>query len=232
VARLALDARKAAHRQRETYIGPWRPEPLVQPLGTQPLETAESLSLAFLHLLESLSPAERVAFLLREAFEADYGEIAATLNCSEANCRQIVARARKHIRDGRPRLAVDRDLQEDVLRRFLVACSTGDPVQVTALLSEDVTLYSDGGGKVAAALNPIAGPDRVSRFLTGLARKGGRFDVQLADVNGAPGAILWAEGAPSFVLSLELDEEGRVRTLFFIGNPDKLTTIKLRAEGR
>ena len=171
MARLALDGLKAAHRQRETYVGPWLPEPLVEPMGTKPVEMAESLSLAFLRLLESLSPSERVAFLLREVFDAGYEEVAAALETSEANSRQIVARARKHIQERRPRFAVDRGRQSAVLREFLTACATGDPTQLTALLSEDAVLYTDGGGKVSAALNPIVGADRVVRFLIGIGRK-------------------------------------------------------------
>ncbi len=155
VARLALDRLKAAYRQRETYVGQWLPEPLVEPEGTQTMEMAESLSLAFLHVLESLSPSERVAFLLREVFDADYEEVAAALQTSEANTRQLVARARKRIQDRRPRFPVDRDRHAVVLREFLNACATGDPAQLTAVLAEDVVLYSDGGGKVSAALNPI-----------------------------------------------------------------------------
>jgi RNA polymerase sigma-70 factor (ECF subfamily) len=158
VARLSLDELKSARRKREAYIGPWLPEPLVAPLGTQPLEMAESLSLAFLHLLETLSPTERVAFLLREAFDSGYDEIAAALSTTEANSRQLVARARKRLHDGRPRFPIDRGRHQEILRTFLVACATGDPSQVASLLGDDVVLYSDGGGKVAAALNRYSGP--------------------------------------------------------------------------
>ena len=225
VARLALDGLKAAHRQRETYVGPWLPEPLVEPMGTQPVEMAESLSLAFLRLLESLSPSERVAFLLREVFDAGYDEVAAALETSEANSRQIVARARKHIQERRPRFPVDRERQLAVLREFLTACATGDPSQLTALLSEDAVLYTDGGGKVSAALNPIVGADRVVRFLIGIAPKIPALSVQFADVNGMVGAILLDAGRPYSVMAFDVTAEGRIANLYIVSNPDKLPPI-------
>ena len=222
VARLALDELKAAYRRRETYVGTWLPEPLVQPAGTKPLEMAESLSLAFLRLLETLSPAERVAFLLREVFDAEYEEVAAALETSEANSRQIVARARKHIQERRPRFAVGHDSQSAVLREFLAACATGDPSQLTALLSEDAVLYTDGGGKVSAALNPIVGADRVVRFLIGIGRKIPALNVEYADVNGGAGAILLEGGRPYGVMALDVSAEGLITSLYVISNPDKL----------
>jgi RNA polymerase sigma-70 factor (ECF subfamily) len=222
VARLALDGLKAAHRQRETYVGPWLPEPLVEPMGTAAVEMAESLSLAFLHLLESLSPAVRVAFLLREVFDAGYDEVAAALETNEANSRQIVARARQHIRDRRPRFTVDRDRQMAVLREFLAACATGDPSQLTAMLTEEAVLYSDGGGKVSAALNPIFGADRVVRFLIGISGKLPVVTVQLAEVNGGIGAVLLDAGKPFLVMALDLTADGRIGSLYFVSNPDKL----------
>jgi RNA polymerase sigma-70 factor (ECF subfamily) len=226
VARLSLDELKSARRKREAYIGPWLPEPLVAPLGTQPLEMAESLSLAFLHLLETLAPAERVAFLLREAFDTEYDEIAATLNTSEANCRQLVARARKRLHDGRPRFPIDRDRHQEVLRNFLAACTTGDPSQLAALLGDDVVLYSDGGGKVAAALNPIFGADRVSRFLTGVSKKVTGLSAVFADVNGLPGALLLDGDKPYSIVALQLNGGGRISRVFLIANPEKLSAAK------
>jgi RNA polymerase sigma-70 factor (ECF subfamily) len=226
VARLSLDELKSARRKREAYIGPWLPEPLVAPLGTQPLEMAESLSLAFLHLLETLAPAERVAFLLREAFDSEYGEIAATLNTTETNSRQLVARARKRLHDGRPRFPIDRDRHQQVLRNFLMACATGDPSQVTALLGDDVVLYSDGGGKAAAALNPIFGAGRVSRFLTGVAKNLQRLTAVFADVNGLPGVLLLDGANPYTVVAIQVNGEGRISRVFLIANPEKLGAVK------
>jgi len=222
VARLSLDALKAAHRKRESYTGPWLPEPLINPPGTQPIEMAELLSVAFLHLIESLSPAERVAFLLREAFDAEYEEIAAALDTSEANSRQLVARARKHIGERRPRFPVDRARHQALLERFLAACATGDPAQLTSLLSEDVILYADGGGKAPAALNPIYGPDRIARFIFGLARKNGAaYRVRFANVNGEPGAVLVESAGTVTVIAIEPDSDGRLSRIFLVRNPDK-----------
>ena len=226
VARLALDELKTAYRQRETYVGPWLPEPVVQPAGTKPMEMAESLSLAFLRLLESLSPAERVAFLLREVFDASYAEVAAALETSETNCRQIVTRARKHIQEHRPRYTVDRERQTKVLREFLTACATGDPSPLTALLRQDAVLYTDGGGKVSAALNPIFGADRIIRFLMGVARKIPGLRVELAHVNGGVGAVLLLDsGRPYGVVTLDLAEDGSITNVYIVTNPDKLPAI-------
>jgi RNA polymerase sigma-70 factor, ECF subfamily len=222
VARLSLDALKAAHRKRETYVGPWLPEPLIDPPGTQPIEMAELLSMAFLHMLESLSPAERVAFLMREAFEAGYGEISSVLDTSEDNARQLVTRARKHIDSKRPRFPVDRARHQKLLEQFLAACATGDSASFTGLLSEDVVLYSDGGGKASAALNPIYGAERVVKFLVGIARKGRTdYRVKFADVNGEPGAVLVAPDGARMVITIDLTGD-LLSGVFFIVNPEKI----------
>jgi RNA polymerase sigma-70 factor (ECF subfamily) len=227
VARLSLDALKSARRKRETYVGEWLPEPLVEASGSKGVEMAESLSLAFLHLLESLSPDERVAFLLREVFEAEYAEIASALDTSEANCRQIVTRARKHIRERRPRFPVDRERQQQVLKRFLAACETGDPSRLLPLLGPDVVMYSDGGGKAQAAINPIYGADKVSRFFEGVARKGATMGIhaKFVDVNGEPGALLMQGTHTDTVVSIELDEAGLIELIFLVRNPEKLTSL-------
>jgi RNA polymerase sigma-70 factor, ECF subfamily len=224
VARLSLDSLKSARRKRETYVGEWLPEPIIEAPGTSAVEMAESLSLAFLHILETLSPDERVAFLLREVFEADYAEIAATLDTTEPNCRQLIARARKHIRDRRPRFKVDRARQQSVLQQFLLAAQTGDPSKLLPLLSPDVILHSDGGGKAAATINPIYGADKVSRFFQGLAKKGVGTGLtpKFVDVNGAPGVVLMHGEHPNSVATIELNEEGRIHRIFIIVNPDKL----------
>ncbi len=223
IAHLSLDSMKSAHRKRETYIGPWLPEPLVEPLGTQAIEMAESLSLAFLCVFESLSPVERIAFLLREIFDLDYREVAAALNTTEVNSRQIVARARKHLQDRRPRFPVDPERHQSVLREFLAASASGDPSRLARLLSEDVTAYTDGGGKVPAALKPIIGRDRVSRLLTGVAKKGyAAFELQFVQVNGEVGALLLAGNQPISVIAIDVDPNGLIRNVFIVNNPDKL----------
>lgn len=224
VARLSLDSLKSARAKRESYVGEWLPEPIIQPSGSSAVELAESLSLAFLHILETLSPEERVAFLLREVFDTPYSEIAATLETSEPNARQLIARARKHIRDRRPRFTVDRARQQKVLEQFLAACQTGDPSQLLPLLSPDVVLHSDGGGKAAATINPLYGADKVSRFFRGLANKGVPIGItaKFATVNGAPGALLMFGDHPDTAVSLELAASGLITKIFLIRNPDKL----------
>jgi RNA polymerase sigma-70 factor (ECF subfamily) len=216
VARLSLDTLKTARRHREVYVGPCLPEPIVEPLSAPSVEMAESLSLAFLHLLESLSPTERIAFLLRETFDTPYAELAAILETSEANCRQIVARAGKHIREHRPRFQVDRNRHRGVLQNFLDACASGDPSRLLTLLREDVVLHSDGGGKTPAALNPIFGADRVARFFAGLVKKGAvtATHVEFAQVNGELGALLYSGKELSGVVTLRLDESDRIAGIF------------------
>jgi len=223
VARLSLDALKAAHRRRETYVGPWLPEPLIDQPATDSIEMAESLSMAFLHVLETLSPVERVAFLLREIFDVSYAEVAAILETTEANSRQLVTRARKHVRDKRPRFTVDRERHAAVLRRFLTACASGDLSELVAQLKDDVIVYTDGGGK-GAVPNPIYGVDKVTRLLLGLARKAppGLSGGYPADVNGEPGFVFTLDGKVNAVLSLDLTEDSRIRTVFLVVNPDKL----------
>jgi RNA polymerase sigma-70 factor, ECF subfamily len=226
-ARLALDHLKSARVRRETYVGTWLPEPLVnQPSAglDDKVELAESLSVAFLHVLESLTPPERAAFLLREVFDADYDEVAGVLDTSESNSRQLVTRARRHLQERRPRFTADRAKHQEVLSRFLTACATGDMTTLRALLREDAVSYSDGGGKVYAAINPIFGADRVVRLVAGLLRRGSGAAIggRPADVNGQPGFVFTLDGKPYSVLTLDLDETGRIRSLFHVLNPDKL----------
>lgn len=224
VSRLSLDALKSARRKREVYTGPWLPEPLVEPPGVQRLEMAESLSIAFLHVLESLSPTERIAFLLREVFDTSYAVLAQTLDTTEENCRQIVMRARKYVQNKRPRFTVDHNRHSQVLQQFLAACSSGDPTQLTELLRQDAVMYSDGGGKAAAALNPIAGADHIARFFVGLKKKGSLKDlrVEFVTVNGQPGALLFSGEHPEGVMNLALDENLKIVNIFLIVDPDKL----------
>jgi RNA polymerase sigma-70 factor (ECF subfamily) len=225
VARLSLDSLKSARRKRESYIGEWLPEPIVNPPGTSTVEMAESLSLAFLHILETLTPDERVAFLLREVFDTDYAEIASTLETSEPNCRQLIARARKHIHDRRPKFKVDRARLQSVLQQFLAACQSGDPSKLLPLLSPEVVMHSDGGGKVPSTMNPIYGADKVSRFFAGIAKKGAAIGLstEWVDVNGNPGALLMQGERPAMVVSIQLTESGQIDRIFLVSNPDKIS---------
>src|SRR5689334_6605346 len=177
--RLSLDALRKARARRETYVGPWLPEPILPDdmrafaadAPAARAELASDLSLALLHVLERLAPEERAALILHDAFDCDYAEIAAALEKSEAACRKLVSRARERVRTGRPRFAASRDAHRDLLLRFAQANTATDPHELTALLAPDAIAYSDGGGRVAAALKPIYGADKIGRFVTGLRRK-------------------------------------------------------------
>ena len=223
-ARLSLDALKAAHRKRETYFGEWLAEPVVTETPDQTLEKAESLSLAFLYLLETLSPAERVAFLMREIFDESYEEVALMLETSEVNSRQLVARARKHLQQRQPRFAVDRPRHEAVLHRFLTACSSGDTAALFTLIKEDAILHGDGGGKAPAVVNPIYGADKIVRLMLGLVRKqpaelqGGYMTA----INGQPGFVFTLGDQVASVLTLDLDEDGLIQAIYVVANPEKL----------
>ena len=185
---------------------------------------AESLSLAFVHLLEQLSPPERVAFLMREVFDSSYAEIADVLAATEPNTRQLVARARKRLREGHPRFQVDPERHQLVLGRFLAACTSGGVGELLALLREDVTAYSDGGGKANAAINAIHGVDRVIKLLLGIAKKvPPELSIARIDrVNGLPGVVFTWKGRTHLILTLDLDEGDRIRSIYFVTNPDKL----------
>ena len=223
-ARLSLDALKAAHRKRETYFGEWLAEPVVTETPDLAVEKAESLSLAFLHVLETLSPAERVAFLMREVFEESYAEVAEALEITEENSRQLVARARKHLRERRPRFVVDRERHEAVLHRFLTACSSGDTEALFSLIKEDAVVHGDGGGKAPANVNPIYGAEKIVRLMLGLVRKH-QAELQggyISMINGQPGFVFTLRDQVASVLTLDLDEDDRIQAIYFVANPEKL----------
>lgn len=190
VTRLCIDHLRRAHVQRETYIGPWLPEPLLASQPTDNVALDESLSLAFLVLLERLTPVERAVFLLREVFEFEYEAIARIVEKSEANCRQVVRRARQHLAERRPRFDTSPQEREQMTRLFAQSCATGDLSALLALLADDIVLYSDGGGKARAALNPILGPDKVARYMLGvLGKLPPDFAAAFATVNGQPAIV-------------------------------------------
>lgn len=222
VARLSLDRLKSARVRREQYVGTWLPEPLIEP--AEPAATiAEDLSMALLLTLERLSPLERAAFLLHDVFDMDYAAIAAVLERPETACRQLVARARGHVRSGRPRFAAERGAETRLASAFTTAAASGDVAALTALLAEDAVLYSDGGGKRRAALNPIYGRDRIVRFLHGVQKKrlGGLLELPRAvRINGLPGFVLRDhEGLAT--LAIETTGE-TIRAIYLVSNPDKL----------
>lgn len=228
VTRLCLDYLRSAKVRREEYVGPWLPEPLLTDESLDAAETIEldeTLSMAFLVLLERLTPVERAVFLLREVFDYDYGEISRIVGKSEANCRQIARRARESVAARRPRFETSAEQEKRLMDSFLEACSDGDMESLLALLSEDVILWSDGGGKVRAALNPIYGPEKVSRFLLGiLGKTPPGFSTRMAQVNGRPGVIGYVGGQPMSALVLEATVD-RIWTIRIVVNPEKLKTI-------
>jgi RNA polymerase sigma-70 factor (ECF subfamily) len=225
VTNRCLDVLKSARVQRETYVGPWLPEPVPTEASTlhgEPFDP-ESLSLAFLTLLERLSPLERAVYVLAVAFDYTNAEIAAALDRDEAAVRQLLHRAREHVRAGRPRFAPDRDAHARLLGAFAMACTQGDASQVASLLASDAVVRSDGGGRTRAALRELHGADPCSRFLVGITRKGGApFDVEVRDVNGWPALVGFVAGKPALVLEIETDGT-QIFTVSMVLNPEKLT---------
>ncbi len=228
VTRICLDVLKSARVQREQYIGPWLPEPIVQRAGAEPspedvVANEDSVSMAFLVMLEELGPVERAVFLLREVFDYDYADISQIVARNEATCRQTFRRARERLAERHHRFTANYDQRRDLTVRFLAAANEGDMAGLMELLSADVVAYSDGGGKRAAALNLILGADRVARLVIGVRRKEPVARVELADVNGWPGLLLWnhRERIETLIV-LDVHEAGQVRTLYSLRNPDKL----------
>jgi RNA polymerase sigma-70 factor (TIGR02957 family) len=227
VSRLSLDHLRSARVQRETYVGEWLPEPLVASADDDPArkaETADSLSLAFLVLLESLSPEQRAAFLLREVFDEPYDRIAEIIGTSEQNARQLATRARRHVEERRPRFEASREQREELATRFFAAVEEGDLEGLEELLAQDVVLHGDGGGKAPALARAVHGRARVARTLMGGLRAATRFGIttRREEVNGQPGALfLDREGRLVAVMSLDV-AEGQIQGVSSIVNPDKL----------
>jgi RNA polymerase sigma-70 factor, ECF subfamily len=233
--RLSLDALRKARARRETYVGPWLPEPLL-PDDTRALaadapaaraELASDLSLALLLVLERLSPEERAALILHDAFDCDYATIARTLEKNEAACRKLVSRARERVKAERPRRAVAPDVHREMLARFMAAAASNDPSAIVGMLASDAILYSDGGGKAAAALNPIYGADKIARFAIGVAIKFGPaegFAIEPTEINGTPGFILRTREGLHSTLTLEIDGT-RILAVYLMRNPDKLRRV-------
>ena len=228
ISRLSINHLQSARAQREEYFGEWLPEPLVTDERSDPLwlvRVDETLSMAFLVLLERLTPVERAVFLLREVFEYEYTEIAEVLRRSEANCRQILRRARQHVSAMRPRFKSSRQKQTELLQRFLQATASGDMDGLMALLAEDVVLHSDGGGKGPAVPNSVRGADRVARgVLGGLKKLPKELTRRIVEVNGEPGVAGYLDGKPFSVLTLE-SREGLVCAIYLVTNPEKLAHV-------
>lgn len=232
VHHLCLDHLRSAQVRRETYAGPWLPEPIMTGLGAAqngPLRQItdwESISMAFLVLLESLSPPERAVFLLREVFDYEYAEIAQITGRSETACRQLFSRARRHISNHRLRFPASPEAHADMVRRFLAACTAGDVDGLASLLAEDVTAWMDGGGKVAVtASQPVQGRDKVARGIIGhLSRAPQGATVEVIEVNGLPALLGRVNGQIVNVVTLQVEGDfiHAIRTVL---NPDKLANL-------
>jgi RNA polymerase sigma-70 factor (TIGR02957 family) len=239
--RLAIDRLRRAKTRRETYVGPWLPEPILTGRDVaEDVALAESVSMAMLVVLETLSPLERAVFVLREAFGLRYAEIADILGRKEEAVRQLGRRARDHVREHRSRFDTDESEQRRVTERFLEATSTGDLEALVAVLSPEVTLVADGGGRALAPRRPIRGADKVARFLLAVAteERMARFlrsvgsepivadlRVRVAPVNGGPGILVVSGDKPISALVLDVSE-GVVRTIHLVANPEKLAGVR------
>jgi RNA polymerase sigma-70 factor (TIGR02957 family) len=228
--RLAIDVLRSARVRRESYVGEWLPEPLVTDSSEDPArhaEMADSLSLAFLVLLESLSPEQRAVFLLRDVFDYGYAEVAEIVGKSEANARQLAARARRHVEEQKPRFEASREEREELAHRFFAAAQEGDVAALEALLADDVVLHGDGGGKVPALARALFGARRVARTLSAWFRQGAKVpnpELREVEVNGQPGAVLMADGGVVSVMALDI-ADGRIQGISSIVNPDKLRHV-------
>ncbi|MBC6461747.1 RNA polymerase sigma-70 factor [Actinomadura sp. HBU206391] len=234
---LALDRLRSARVQRESYVGPWLPEPLLTtPDVAEDVELAESVSMAMLIVLETLSPLERAVFVLREVFGFPHGEIAQALDRSESSVRQLGHRAREHVQARRPRFEAGRDERRQITERFFAAALGGDLNELMEVLAPDVTLWTDGGGKVRAALRTITGAEKVARWFVAVAD--GRpyagvalIDIRFepAEINGVPGIVIKGPDGPIGTLTVDVAADGRAQAIHLVANPDKLRPI---AEGR
>jgi RNA polymerase sigma-70 factor (ECF subfamily) len=220
VTRLCLDALKSARARRETYVGPWLPEPIAT--SAEEIDP-ETVSLAFLTVLERLTPVERAAYLLHAVFDYSHSEVASILARDEATVRQIYHRAKSRVTEARPRFAPSKEAHARLLEGFALACTNGDVAGLRAMLADDVVAWSDGGGKRRAALNPVFGSDAVSRLFVGLAKKGGAdgHDVAFVEVNGWPALALKLQGRIDTVVAIQTDGE-RIYAVYVVVNPDKL----------
>jgi RNA polymerase sigma-70 factor (ECF subfamily) len=234
--RLAVDRLRQAQTRKEAYVGPWLPEPYATDVGAIVADTAEravltdSVSLAVLVVLESLSPLERAVFVLREAFGYPFAEIAATLDRSEAAVRQVAGRARKHVEERRPRYEVDPAQRRDLTERFLAAAAEGDLEGLTRLLAPDVRLVGDSGGRAKAPLRVLESADKVGRFVVGVSRKGPPdASFRFLELNGGPALLVLSGGKPDTVCQLDVTE-GRIQCVYLVRNPEKLGSLPLHQD--
>lgn len=228
ITRLCIDHLRSARVQREDYIGPWLPEPLVTREATpaERAELADSLSMAFLVMLETLSPAERAVFLLHDIFGYDYAEVAPVVDKTPVNCRQIARRARERVRARRPRFDPSPAERNRLLQQFVAACRQGSMADLLAVLADDVTLTSDGGGQVVAARKPIHGAAKVAHFLLSILRKApAGYVIHLTDVNGQPGFVVTVNEQTQGAWTFQV-HDGRIQNIYAVINPDKLRHVE------
>jgi len=219
VTRLSIDELRSARSRRETYVGPWLPEPLL----TDSRPDDESVSMALLVTLEALTPVERAVFLLHDVFDYGYDEIAEIVGKTRENCRQLAVRARRHVEARRPRFEPSREQREALAARFFEAIRDGDLDGLVELLAEDAVATGDGGGKAAARRTPLHGGEKIARFMLGLMRLAERdaYEFDFCEVNGRPGALIRQDGRVISALSLEI-ADGKVTEFLSVANPDKL----------
>ncbi len=235
VTRLCIDHLRSARVSREQYVGPWLPEPF--PIGEEPdladgALRAESISTAFLVLLERLTPKERAIFVLHDVFSYPYAEIATTVDETEANCRQLARRARAHLAAGRPRFAASASVRQRLTEQFGAATLNGDLSALIATLTEDVVVWSDGGADARASRRPISGAERVGRFLLGIRRTATpTTEVSIESFNGRPGLVARENGLPFVAISFEVDQD-RISQIYIVVNPDKLRALGSTATPR
>jgi RNA polymerase sigma-70 factor (ECF subfamily) len=222
VTRLCIDHLRSAERTRMVYPGPWLPEPLAES-NQESVELASSMTTAFLVLLEQLAPIERAVFLLREVFELDFDDIARSVDKSEANTRQILTRARRRLRESRPRFTASRHESETVVQRFRDACVTGNLQELLAVLHADAELVADGGGKALAATRPVIGADRIAAFVITLVGKvrWAESTPEIVTINGTPGLFLSHPTLGNSTYSFDIIDD-RIRAIYVVRNPDKL----------
>ncbi|WP_329043740.1 RNA polymerase sigma-70 factor [Streptomyces sp. NBC_01422] len=232
VSNLAMDRLRSTRHKREVYVGPWLPEPILTSADTaDTVMDAESVSMAMLVVLETLSPLERAVFVLKEVFDFSHAEIAEAVERSEAAVRQAAHRAREHVRARRPRFAADRSQQRDATERFFTAATGGDVNSLLELLSPDVTLWTDGGGKVRQALRPVVGASTVAAWFAAIGTvtyqgvEPADIKAELVEINGGPGLVFSGAGRVIATVTFDFDEEGRIATIHNVANPDKLGAV-------
>ncbi|MEU4198124.1 RNA polymerase sigma-70 factor [Kribbella sp. NPDC026611] len=226
--RLALTRLRQQKARREQYVGPWLPEPLAETADpADAAELADSVSMAMLVVLQTLSPLERATFVLREVFDLPYGEIADTLGRSESAVRQLAHRARDHVHARQPRHHVDKARHNELTLRFMQAAGSGNFDEVVSLLAPDAVLISDGGGKKKAALRPINGPEKIARWLFAVIAENPNYEIRMATLNGETAFIAYFDDEPDTVAFLKSDG-GLISELYLIRNPDKLGTVPPR----